>query len=222
MAVNRKKRKAASLPNEAVTERGQRTRRAMLDAALRLMEEGRSFNSLSMREVTSLAGVVPSAFYRHFEGMDQLGLALVDDVGRNLRPLLRQARLEAASKSATNIIRNSILVYKKYVEEHPRYFMVAAGERHGGSPVIRDAIGREIEMFIDEMEQDLNTLNLLPQLSSATRRNGCELVVNTMLSYASEILDLRESNPRKLKARVENYIQQLRIIFLGAATWREK
>src|SRR5689334_18618225 len=113
-------------PQPAPTERGQRTQRAMMDAALDLMEGGRSFNSLSMREVTKVAGVVPTAFYRHFRDMSELGLALVDDVGRSLRPLLREARLKGASYK--DIIRGSVLIYKKYVEENPRYFLVASGE----------------------------------------------------------------------------------------------
>ncbi|HKL51527.1 MAG TPA: TetR family transcriptional regulator, partial [Wenzhouxiangellaceae bacterium] len=41
----------------------QRTREHLLDAALNLMEAGRGFSSLSLREVTREAGVVPAAFY---------------------------------------------------------------------------------------------------------------------------------------------------------------
>jgi AcrR family transcriptional regulator len=44
------------------------------------MSDGRSFVSISLREVTREAGVVPTAFYRHFKDMDELGLALVDEV----------------------------------------------------------------------------------------------------------------------------------------------
>lgn len=208
-------------PPKAPTERGQRTRRKLMNAALQLMEQGRSFNSLSMREVTSAAGVVPSAFYRHFKDMNELGLSLVDDVGRTLRPALRQARLESGY-ARKDIIRNSLLAYKKYVEEHSRYFMVAAGERHGGSPVIREAIAREVDLFTDELVQDLRELELLPNMSQTTLRNVCDLVVNTMLSAASDILDLRKSSRGVAEARMETYVQQLRVIFMGASMWREK
>ena len=73
-------------------ERKQRTRNHLLESALRLMEEGRSFTSLGLREVTRAAGVVPTSFYRHFEDMDQLALALVEETGITLRRLLREAR----------------------------------------------------------------------------------------------------------------------------------
>ena len=57
-------------------ERKQLTRQALLDAALELLEE-QSFSSLSLRQVTGAAGVVPTAFYRHFDDMEKLGLALI-------------------------------------------------------------------------------------------------------------------------------------------------
>jgi AcrR family transcriptional regulator len=37
-------------------------------ASLRLLED-RSFSALSLREVTREAGIVPAAFYRHFDSI---------------------------------------------------------------------------------------------------------------------------------------------------------
>lgn len=202
----------------ALTERGRRTQRAIMDAALALIGEGRSFNSLSMREVSTLAGVVPTAFYRHYKGMNQLGLAMVDDCGNWLRPRLRHIR--QTNQSSQDIIRDSFLLFRDYVEEHPRYFLIAAGERHGGSPVLREAIRLEIGRFIDEMAEDLQML--LPNLSRPTRRNVCDLTVNTMLSAASEMLDWRKDDKRQRTKKTEAYVQQLRIIFFGADGWRDE
>jgi len=44
------------------------------------MGQGRSFTSLALREIAREAGVVPDA-YRHFRNTDELGLALVEEVG---------------------------------------------------------------------------------------------------------------------------------------------
>ncbi|MGS7457649.1 TetR family transcriptional regulator, partial [Mycobacterium tuberculosis] len=65
-------------------ERKQQTRHALMEAALAMVAAGRSFPSLSLREVTRDAGVVPASFYRHFRDMDELGLALVDDTCQQL------------------------------------------------------------------------------------------------------------------------------------------
>ena len=52
--------------------RKERTRADLLHAALLLLKDN-SFGSLSLREVTREAGVVPTAFYRHFSSMEELG-----------------------------------------------------------------------------------------------------------------------------------------------------
>jgi AcrR family transcriptional regulator len=48
------------------SERKDLTRTNLLQAALTLMGKGRSFTSLALREIAREAGVVPTAFYRHF------------------------------------------------------------------------------------------------------------------------------------------------------------
>ena len=69
-------------------------------AALRLLEE-RSFSQLSLREVTREAGIVPAAFYRHFESMEALGLVLIDESFRVLRDMLRGAAATIARRVAS-------------------------------------------------------------------------------------------------------------------------
>ena len=56
------------------SERKDLTRSSLLQAALSLMGEGRSFTSLGIREIAREAGMVPNAFYRHFRNTDELGL----------------------------------------------------------------------------------------------------------------------------------------------------
>ena len=201
-------------------DRKQRTRDSLMDAALTLMSQGRPFGSLSLREITREAGVVPTAFYRHFRDMDELGLALVEGCGLTLRRLLREAR--QAGVPTTDIIRSSVAIYQRYVEENPRYFLVAARERSTGAPLMRYAIRTEINHFTNEMAQDLRDLRLLPQLSMESLRMICGLVVNIMLNAASDILDLPSGQPQAEQELVDNFVRQLTLIFLGAGQWRER
>ena len=145
-------------PPEARSPRKQRTREALLEAALHLLKQGRSFNGLSLREVTREAGVVPTAFYRHFHSMDELGLALVEE-GRSSPCAACCARRGATACPLQDIIRSSVLIYKRYVEDNRLQFRFVAGERSGGVPAIRDAIRREVSHFTNEMAQDLRALN---------------------------------------------------------------
>ena len=172
-----------------------------------------------MREITREAGVVPGAFYRHFRDLDELGLALVEMGGVTLRRLLREARRDGIPP--TDMLRGSVRIYKRFVEERSLVFRFIAGERGGGSRTIRHAIRSEESHFASEMAQDLRTLGTLPDLSSAALQMICGLVVTTMLNAASDILDLPKAQPKQEQEMVDNFVRQLRLIFLGAKHWRD-
>jgi AcrR family transcriptional regulator len=205
--------------NTTRDERKQRTRESLMEAALQLMGRGISFTGLSLREVTREAGVVPTSFYRHFRDMDELGLALVEEGGITLRRLLREARKMGAPDA--DMIRRSVQIYRDYVEQNRLHFLFVAGERSGGSPVIRAAIRNEVTHFVQEMAQDLRHLNALPQLSTTSLQMICGLVVTTMLHAATDFLDLGSKNPQVEKELVENFVSQIRVILLGALQWKD-
>ncbi len=200
-------------------EQKERTRQRICEAALSLIGQGRSYTSLSLREITREAGIVPAAFYRHFSDLDQLGLALVEMGGVTLRRLLREARRDGIPP--TDMLRGSVLIYKRFVEERSLVFRFIAGERGGGSKAIRYAIRTEESHFASEMAQDMRAIGTLPDLSTPSLQMICGLVVTTMLNAASDILDLPKGQARAEKEMVDNFVRQLRIIFIGAKHWRE-
>jgi AcrR family transcriptional regulator len=219
--LSKKRREAASgteIPGTGRGARKQLTRERLLDAALTLMSDGHSFPSLSLREVTREAGVVPTAFYRHFRDMDELGLALVEECGLTLRRLLREVRKSGVP--TTDIIRHSVAIYLQYVRANPRHFRTAASERNGGSPAMRQAIRNEVGHFVHEMAQDLRLLGFRSDLPTDALEMICGLVVNTMLNAASDILDLPAGQPQPTRELEENFISQIRLVFLGAGQWR--
>lgn len=208
-----------SRPHVSRVERKEHTRQRLIDSALRLIGQGRAYSSLSLREVAREAGLVPAAFYRHFRDLDELGLALVETGGVTLRRLLREARRDGIPP--TDMLRGSVLIYKRYVEERPLVFRFIAGERGGGSRAIRDAIRLEEAHFAAEMAQDLRALGTLPDLAMPTLQMICGLVVATMLNAASDILDLPPDQRRQEQELVANFVRQLRLIFIGASRWRD-
>ena len=109
------------------------THRALLDAALSLVGEGRSFSGIALREIARQAGIVPNAFYRHFRNTDELGLELVEEVGITLRRLLREAR--QVERAQGDILRRSVQVYQNYVKANRLLFQFVSSERSGGSRI---------------------------------------------------------------------------------------
>lgn len=209
---------APDLPPLSRQDRKDLTRKSLVQAALQLMGEGRSFTSLGIREIAREAGMVPNAFYRHFRNTDELGLTLVDEVGVTLRQLLRQARQPGSADS--NVVRESVRVYHQYVRDNRLLFLFISSERAGGSRILRMAIRQEVRHFVEDMARDMHAMPAYQGTSLATLQMTCHLIVNTMLAAAPEILDLPGDQPAHEQAMVQAFVQQLQLILLGAAAWR--
>lgn len=202
------------------TERKDLTRNSLLQAALTLMGEGRSFTSLGIREIAREAGMVPNAFYRHFRNTDELGLELVEEVGVTLRRLLREARQSGVSE--VDIVRRSVKVYQQYVIENRLLFLFVSSERSGGSRILRMAIRNEVSHFTNEMAQDFRRLAAYTDLCTASLQMVCGLIVTSMLAAAPEILDLPPGQPMLEDEMMENFVKQLQLVLLGASYWKDK
>ena len=198
-------------------ERKQRTRRALLDAALELLEE-QSFSSLSLRQVTRAAGIVPTAFYRHFDSMDELGLVLIDESFRTLRAMLRDARVDPGAYG--NAIRNSVEVLVREVHAHDAHFRFIGRERFGGVAALRHAIRGEIRLFASELATDLARFPYLDGWTTEDLQMLAGLIVNAMVSTAQAILDAPPEDPAAEAEIIETAERQLRLIMLGVPQWR--
>lgn len=199
-------------------DRKDQTRKSLVQAALQLMGEGRSFTSLGIREIAREAGMVPNGFYRHFRNTDELGLSLVDEVGVTLRQLLRRARQPGSAE--TSVVRESVRVYHQYVRDNRLLFLFISSERAGGSRILRMAIRQEVSHFVDDMARDMQTMPAYQALPLPTLQMVSHLIVNTMLTAAPEILDLPPDQPGQEQALVHRFVQELQLILLGAAAWR--
>jgi len=202
------------------TERKDLTRNSLLQAALALMGEGRSFTSLGIREIAREAGMVPNAFYRHFRNTDELGLELVEEMGVALRRLLREARQTGVTQ--VDIVRRSVHVYHQYVIENRLLFLFVSSERSGGSRILRMAIRNEVTHFTNEMAQDFRRLGAYKDMSTSNLQMVCGLIVTSMLAAAPEILDLPPEQPMLEGEMMETFVKQLQLVLLGASAWKDK
>jgi AcrR family transcriptional regulator len=195
----------------------QRTRQALLDAALELLE-GQSFSSLGLRQVTRAAGIVPTAFYRHFDDMEELGLVLIDESFRTLRAMIRSAR--ADPRTEEHVIRNSVEILVSYVHEHDTHFRFIARERFGGVAALRHAIRSEIRLFAGDLATDLARFPYLDRWTTEDLQLLAGLMVNAMVSTAEAILDAPPKDPTAEAEIIATAGRQLRMITLGVPQWR--
>jgi AcrR family transcriptional regulator len=196
-------------------KRKEATRRAIVSAALNLLDE-RSFSALSLREVTREAGIVPAAFYRHFESMEALGLVLIDQSFRALRDMLRAAR--AGKLDPNNVIESSVDILVASVAEQRQHWRFIGRERSSGVTVLRYAIRTEIRLITSELATDLARFPGLNRWSTEDLNILATLFVNSMILIAEAIEDAQDAAALEEIKRIA--IKQLRMIGVGVAGWR--
>lgn len=201
-------------------ERKLLTRQSLMNAALQWVEEGQHISSLSIREVAKRAGVVPTAFYRHFNDVEDLALNLVDELSKVLRQLMREVRQQRTDPRS--LIRDSLSQYCEYVFRQRVYFVFLAQSLTGGTLTVRNAIRSELQYFANELALDLKRLGLLPQLPADMLDNVTLLTIHTVASATMELLDLPASNAVAIVQFQQRLQRQLQLVFLGAAHWQAK
>nr|WP_090281674.1 TetR family transcriptional regulator [Mycolicibacterium komanii] len=195
--------------------RKEATRQAIVSAGLKLLED-RSFSALSLREVTREAGIVPAAFYRHFESMEALGLVLIDESFRSLRDMLRGAR--AGRLDPKRVIESSVDILIDGVNERREHWRFIGRERNSGVTVLRYAIRTEIRLITSELAIDLARFPGLNSWSSEDLNILASLFVNAMIVIAEAIEDAHDQAALNEIKRVA--VKQLRMIAVGVAGWR--
>lgn len=212
-----RKRRRGARAGYRKDERKLQTRRALLDAALDLLEGDESFASLSLREITRAVGIVPAAFYRHFPDVEALGLTLVDEAMGSLRQMLRDAR---DTLEPERIIRQSVQTLVRHVHGNRRHFRFIARELNGGRSALHERIRREIQGFTSELALDLGRLPWLSRWSAEDLQMIAGLMVNTMVATAQSLLDAPPERPEVEAAIVRNAEKQLTLISIGVPHWR--
>jgi AcrR family transcriptional regulator len=197
-------------------ERKEQTRRRLLDAALGLLSR-HSFDRISLRELTREAGVTPTAFYRHFDDMEELGLVLVEEAFGTLHALIRDAR--ADTTLYRDVVRRSVAVVVAHVRAHREHLRFIARERYGGVRRLRRMIRLELDLFANELAVDLARFPVLEHWSRQDRQMYAELLVDTVVTTAAALLEASPEEEQRIARRVE---RQLRLTVVGVAGWRSR
>ena len=114
-------------------------RRVLIDAALRLAEEG---GEISVREAARRAGVSPGAPFRHFPSRDALMMAVAEEAQRRFRAEIEAALAQAPVDDPLKRFRFLGLAYLRWAMRNPAYFTIISTRAHfdhdGSVEVSRD------------------------------------------------------------------------------------
>lgn len=202
-------------------ERKQQSRQALLDAALRLSASGRSFSAISLREITREVGLVPAAFYRHFQNLDQLADELVDLVALHFKGLQHQFNrmyLHQTDTTVTQGLESFLLA----VEQYPEAWIFMTAERWGGCSNLRLAIAREIDFLIQDLSQALQHIDQMRQYNAVEVdecKNIASLLVNLSFTWAMTWISAHQQDDglsqQKKQQLLSEFIMQIKLIFRG-------
>lgn len=207
------------------------TRRAFFNAVLDLCITGQSFSSISLRQVTREVGVVPTAFYRHFDDMESLGEALVlEELGSTLA-ILRDGLQIGRKRSFDRQIAKSIQLFLQTVSSQPRYWQFLVSERFGGSESVRRAISNLIKMHADILGEDLALQPAFAHINDYDLRLLAEAGINMFFSWIIDWLELTYSEvhddevdlidlEEKKQLMLHNCTRQAQMLFYGAYNWK--
>jgi AcrR family transcriptional regulator len=108
-------------PRGARTERGERTRARLLEAAEQIFTE-LGYHDASIVKIAEAAGVAPGTFYLYFAGK----LEIFDELVEDLNGRVRRAMAEAASRGRTRpeAERLGYEAFFRFTAEHPGLYRV--------------------------------------------------------------------------------------------------
>lgn len=181
----------------------------IIQAALQLAMQTRSIRALGVREIGREAGLNPNTFYRHFSSMDDLGLAILDEVVAELRQPMRDLRRQAAASVAGDIpavrvpaeywttslkktklvVHETIRRYFEFVLANPEAFTIGVSELNGSSPALRQALHTVLADFADDLAEDMRILQLLPMLSDQVVHDMSMTIIRQLFTLSTDYIE---------------------------------
>lgn len=227
MANNSDKKKGpAKAPERPVSGR-----QKLMESALSLAASTRSLATLGLREVARHAGLNPNTFYRHFKDFDELGVAMLKELGAELRTGLRERRMRPAAKGfrlsdlsnpaeglaeAQALARESVGLVLDFVQDHREAYIVGIRELHGTSPVMRKAMQQMLEDIARDMTEDLLGVLKLPAVTPEEMIEVARVIVRQMVFFSMDYLD-QPARRNEIKREAERFIL---LLFWGAIAAR--
>jgi len=192
-------------------EEKEKVRRALLGATVRLAATY-GFSSLSLREVAREAEIAPTSFYRHFEDMEQLGLALIEEsVGPGLLASVEPCR---AAKRAWDVPGLLVKELFSWLDKDPELVRFMLAERVGSLEATRVAVGTRVDVFIDELRDAMR--------SAGSDEAIPPVVAEAIVVLAFEaLLKALDASPEQRQAAREDVHTQLAILEAGIHAQRQ-
>lgn len=183
----------------------------IIDAAMRCLSPHRAISSLSLREIAREAGIAPNSFYRHFESVDHLGVALIERSGASLRHIVGAARRHVNERRS--VIRLSTQTFFAQLEAEDLGLKLLLREGKIGPDVLREAVEHQLQFFEQELQDEL--VRLAARSGATVHEPAAAARAITRLVFTMGALAL-ERPPASYPELIQQTVEMVRMIVTGA------
>ena len=131
-------------------ERGERNRRALVDAALELFASN-GFDATTVEQIAALAGVAPRTFFHHFPSKEDV---LFDGYAERLQEVTLRFRASSHTGSLWSAMSEVATAVGRAIIEEPRRYLERA-RLYEEAPALRARMLRINEEWIDGMASEV-------------------------------------------------------------------
>ena len=196
------------------------TRQAFFQSVLALSMSGHAFSSISLRQISREVGVVPTAFYRHFQDLNELGTCLVnEELGVALKNLREHLGL-GHTRTRDGQIAASVRFFLESVSEYSLYWHFIVSERYGGNLAVQSALDEQISLFAKIMTDDLALQPAFGHLNQEVRLLIADMCVNMYFSWVYKWLRFDSTDEAGKQAYLARCTKQAQVLFYGVSNWR--
>ncbi len=193
------------------------TRQKLLDSAAVELASGRSFDTLSLREVAKLAGIAPTSFYRHFHDMESLGLTLIEQCGESMRKLIHDVLHQASN--GRSLIRASVETLFEFFYSNQGMSRMMLQESMSTQPEFRRAAERLMQTMSSDLADYLEEEARERGVPLGHSRVAADSMVAILFTAGIALLD---TPSEERDVHKETAIIQLRMIMRGAEAMGQK
>ncbi|SHT07358.1 TetR family transcriptional regulator [Mycobacteroides abscessus subsp. abscessus] len=201
---------ASSRRDSVRGEQKLRTRTALMEAALELSRT-QAFSGLSLRDVARGAGISPTAFYRHFSSLDDLGVALAEEGMRIARGIAREIRRREPATLA-----ESMRILAEQVQENPDQLRFVVTERYTAPTEVRRAVNIEMRLLAGELAIDLARRDQMRLWDSADLTTAANLILSIAANAVAELVQ-PDTDTTEV---VDSASNALTMAFVGLQNWK--
>lgn len=182
----------------------------LIDSALKLSAEKRSFANIGLRELARDAGLNPNTFYRHFESLDDLGICMIEDIGDILSSALKT--VAATEFDPLRVNEQSLELFFEFVLNYQDTLIVAACERYSTSIPVRQALEQRLEKFALDIANNVANMGAMKVLP----RESIDEVMHHITHHCFRVAVEYIEQPDARQALFDETKRYITLLFLGA------